>query len=81
MSDTPSVVMTKSDEVNLKQFKKNINRKSAWDIADEAKFNKEYDNWGVHRMDGNGRVVIDTYHFSTEAVAQLAIAHAKSLRV
>jgi len=73
--------MTKADEVNLRQFKKNINRRSAYDIVDDAKFNKEYDTWDVHRMDSNNRVVIDTYHFSSEAVAQLAIAHAKSLRV
>lgn len=76
----PEVKMTESDKVALRQFKRNINRRSAYDIDDTPLFNKEYDCWDVHRKDPKGVLIIDTYHFSSEEVAKIAITHATKMR-
>lgn len=79
-NDTPQVSMTAPDKIALTQFKRSINSRNAWDVEDQARYNKEEKVWGVHRKDPKGQVVIDSYYFSTEDVANVAISHAKSMR-
>jgi len=81
MDDNSKVKLSSSDELALRQFKRNINRRAAYDIDDTPHFNKEYDCWDVHRKDPKNLVVIDTYHFSSEGAANVAITYAKNMRV
>lgn len=76
------VSMTKPDEIALAQFRRSINSRNAWDVSDQASYNKGEKTWDVHRKDPTrGQVVIDTFHFSSEEVANIAINHAKSMRI
>ena len=81
MEKNQNPILSKADEIAMAQFKRAINSRNAYSVLDEPSYNRTEKVYSVHRRDEKSSVIIDSFHFSTEEVAKIAIDYAKSMRV
>jgi hypothetical protein len=71
-----------ADAAEFKQFKRRLNASTMQDVVQkEPTYTREYNKYGVHRMDSRtANTVVDSFYFTTKEAAQAAINYANTFQ-